>query len=158
MPSSKLIQPLSSVNLVPESWRSSFCSFMLMGGLKCCWWPFWWGSVASAYFGCCHTSDLAGSLTKAKATPHCISLLRSTVSAFCLCDACVRPCCCLLPGITWWWNTCGVSNSWERTWGRCHSVPHKHLFWVSTTGHSGIHDSWLDGLSVWSGSSCASNV
>lgn len=157
VPSSKLVKPLLPISLVPECKRSSSCSFTFTWGLKC-WWPLWWGNVAYAYLGCCHTSDLPGWLRKVKAALQCLTLLCSTVSTFCLGDACVRPCRCLLPGITWWWNTRDASSSWERTWGRCHSVPHKHLLWVPTTGHCWLQDSWLDGRLVWSGSSSASNM
>lgn len=45
------------------------------------------GQCSSTCFGRCHPSDLPGHLTKAKAAWHCISLLCSTVSAFCLWDA-----------------------------------------------------------------------
>lgn len=156
MPSSKLIPGSQIRENVPESWRSSFSSFMLMGGLKC-WWPFWWGNVASTYFGCCHTSDLPGSLTKVK---------RAHIASACSVPLCQHSVC-VMPV----WGRAAVSSQGlhddeihvvcptrGRERGRCHSVPHKHLLWVSTTGHSGIHDSWLDGLSVWSSSSCASNV
>lgn len=111
------------------------------------------GQCSSTCFGRCHPSDLPGHLTKAKAAWHCISLLCSTVSAFCLWDALSGHAAVSLPGITWWWNTRGASSSWERTWGRCHIVPQKHLLWVSTAGHSWLQDSWLDGVWVWSGSS-----
>lgn len=48
-------------------------------------------------------------------------------------------------------NVVHPAQSWESTWGRRRSVPQKHLLWVSTTGHSWIQDTWLDGLLV---SSC----
>lgn len=90
VPSSKLVKPLLPISLVPECKRSSSCSFTFTWGLKC-WWPLWWGNVAYAYLGCCHTSDLPGWLRKVKAALQCLTLLCSTVSTFCLGDACVRP-------------------------------------------------------------------
>lgn len=143
-----MVQPALSMNLVLQSWRNSLHSFMSAGGLKC-WWPFQCDNVALNFCACCRTSDLPVTMGKVIATSHCISHLCFTISACCLCNSCMRAC-------SQWLNDDKIhvvhpAQSWESTWGRHHSVRHKHLLWVSTTGLIWIQDSWLDGLWV---SSC----